>query len=310
MINFKGNVDKIRFNSNNIITVKLNGEVLFGNETPLYKFGLLSDVHVDGDGNDTYYTVTKFKNAIDYYNKNCSFIVISGDVSYDGRESDFIKYKELKDSINIPIKTCSGNHDAYGIEYYKTYTNDSIYYEYLYKNDVFLFLGADSSFTYDKPLTDEEMEWFKNKVNAYSNKRIFVIFHFFMTPPGNANNLAKTDIFNSTSSQYNEINTILKENKNIIFCAGHSHLEFAMERYDTKANFVQKGETCAKIHTPSLGYPKTNDTGVSSSDTYNLKDVGFGYVVEVYDKYVVFKGIRFSKTDYSILNQYTYKVTM
>ena len=308
MFVFNGNIGKIKLNSNNISTAKLNGNILFGNELPLYKFGLLSDTHVSGDTEDICNTVAKFKNAIDYFDKNCSFIVISGDISYDGRERDFIKYKELKDSIDIPIKTCSGNHDAYGIEYYKSYTNDAIYYEYLYKNDVFLFLGADGSFNYDKPLTDEAMEWFKNKVKEHANKRIFVIFHFFMTPPGNANNLAKTDIFNHNSAQYKEIDTILKENKNIIFCAGHSHLEFAMERYDKNANFVQKGETCDKIHTPSLGYPKTNDTGISNSDTYNLEDVGFGYIVEVYSNYVIFKGIKFTKTSQSILSNYTYKI--
>lgn len=311
MIKFNKNINSIKINNINIISAKINGNVIFGENiiggTPLYKFGLLSDVHIDGDGTDTYNTNVKFTNALNFFkNNNCNFICIAGDVSYDGRLEDFEKYQEL--SQGMTIKTISGNHDAKNIEYYKQYMNNDIYYEYLINDDVFLFLGADGNYSYDKPLSDEEMLWFKEKLELYKDKRVFVIFHFFISPVGNVNNLAKTDYFNIESEQGQEFLNIMQNYKNIILCTGHSHLEFSMEKYGQSANFLNDGNTCARVHTPSLGYPKTNDTGVSGNDTYNLKDVGFGYLVEVYNNKIIFKALKVGLTSSIILNNYIYIV--
>lgn len=306
----ENNISKIKINGNNISFAKINGDIVFESylSSPLYRFGLLSDVHVDGDANDTYNTISKFQNALNYYNANADFVCITGDVSYDGRESDFTKYKELKDNVNIEIKTLSGNHDAKNFSLYNQYTNDSLYYEYKVQNDVFLFVGADSTFSYTKALTDEEMNWLKQKLEEHKNKRVFLMFHFFISPVGNANNLAKTNVLDTTSTQAKEFVSLLSTYKNIILCTGHSHLEFAMEKYETTANYVGKGETCARIHIPSLGYPKTNNTGVSNADTYNLKDVGFGYLVEVYSNKVIFKAVKFGLNSSVLLSNYVYEI--
>ena len=44
--------------------------------TPLYTFGLLSDVHVDGDGDDIAYSISDLNKAIKFFNdEGCDFIV-------------------------------------------------------------------------------------------------------------------------------------------------------------------------------------------------------------------------------------------
>lgn len=309
MLKINGNnISEIKFNGNNILLAKINDNVVFNNSSsiPLYKFGLLSDIHIDGDGTDTYNTISKFQNAINYYKNNVDFVCITGDISYDGRESDFTNYQTIVGDVDV--KTISGNHDASSFDLYTQYTGDSLYYEYTIQNDVFLFVGADSTFSYTKPLTDEEFTWLKTKLEEYKNKRVFVMFHFFINPVGNANNLAKTEIFDTTSTQGQEFVSLLSTYKNIILCTGHSHLEFGMEKYEETANYMPKGNTCARIHTPSLGYPKTNDTGTSNADTYNLTDVGFGYLVEVYSDKTKFRAIKFGLSSYSMLNDYVYEI--
>lgn len=308
MLKFQNKIKQIKFNNCNIAFAKINNKIVFGKETegkPLYKFGLLSDIHIDGDGTDTYNTIQKYNNAINFYKQNADFLCITGDISYDGRENDFIKYAELTNGIEV--KTISGNHDAIAFNLYTQHIGDNLNYEFQKGNDIFLMAGAGQDFSYTKPFTDTEMDWLEQKLEEYKDRRVFLMIHFFISPVGNANNLAKTDILDTTSTQGSKLLNILTEYKNIIFCAGHSHLEFEMEKYDPYGNFMSKGNTCARVHIPSLGYPKTNDTGVSNNDTYNLKDVGYGYLVEVYNSKVVFRAVEFALNSYRFLEEYIYE---
>jgi predicted phosphodiesterase len=108
--------------------------------TPLYSFGLLSDIHMTGDSNvgttlkdgngyitDGYY----FRKALEFFNEaGCNFVCISGDITDVGlfsytNESNkseyyyyypnqFEEYKAICDLFpNMPVYSCCGNHESY-----------------------------------------------------------------------------------------------------------------------------------------------------------------------------------------------------
>lgn len=109
------------------------GEIQLGdlendNGTPLYKFGILSDIHVD----TTDYNYSQYLSAYPYSDEGMGdfrralrwlrdveevdMICASGDLSQYGTDSEFeLSQNEIMTEIpNIPFYTCTGNHDCYG----------------------------------------------------------------------------------------------------------------------------------------------------------------------------------------------------
>ena len=95
-------------------------------QTPLYKIGLMSDVHYNDhdtndndpdtvvDNGDTSEYSEDLKNALSFFNsEHVDFISCSGDISCDS-ELHFqnYRYRVNKYANNIPTFTCSGNHDT------------------------------------------------------------------------------------------------------------------------------------------------------------------------------------------------------
>lgn len=94
------------------------------NESPIYKVGLISDVHYNDIDSSDENPLTfnddgseyseDLKNAIKYYaNNGMDFVCCSGDISTDSEEH-LRNYKRCvtKYNNNMPIYTCSGNHDT------------------------------------------------------------------------------------------------------------------------------------------------------------------------------------------------------
>lgn len=123
-----------------------------------YSVGLLSDIHIDGNGDgnneDSGDSNSDYIRALTHLNENnVNFIAINGDITYYGYEADYQRFVELNNEYaNLtPIKTVRGNHDCYeGRENYNSSNKwyeqycDKLYYEYIYNNDVYLFLGTAS----------------------------------------------------------------------------------------------------------------------------------------------------------------------
>lgn len=66
----------------------------------LYSVGLLSDIHIDGNGDgnnsDSGNSQSDFTNALEYFeNKGVNFICINGDITYYGYDADYQAYKSL-----------------------------------------------------------------------------------------------------------------------------------------------------------------------------------------------------------------------
>lgn len=253
-------------------------------DTPLYSVGLISDTHIDGDGTDTSDSINDLKKALTLFkNKNVSFIAHCGDVTQDNRTSDYTALSNAIADNTIPLKTIAGNHDSYS-ELEKI-TGNGLYYEHVVGNDVYLFLGLYKA-NQVEPFSTEELSWLETKLSSYTNKRVFLFFHFYCSPVGNANNLhhgdlAKTDqalIFRNLMNTYKN---------NVIYFSGHSHLTYKLQELASTANVsLATDDMPIRVHTPSTSRPRILSDGTI---TYNYVGSECA-IMDVYSNYVVIKG--------------------
>lgn len=116
-------------NNGNIVGTIPLGHLQPQEEEPLYKFGLLSDIHVD----TTDYNYSQYINAYPYSdegqgdfqraikwlleNENVDMFCACGDLSQNGTTSEFampqgVISNYLPASNGVPFYTCTGNHDV------------------------------------------------------------------------------------------------------------------------------------------------------------------------------------------------------
>ena len=126
------------FNGVNHDRVILNGQEVWRNFNNIpenftpYTVGLLSDVHIYTGKDDTQ-SQSDFTRAINYYNSlDSEMILIAGDLTVQGTNDEFSKYKEIRDTANVPVYEVTGNHEAASMRTYKSKItdNDCIAYKY------------------------------------------------------------------------------------------------------------------------------------------------------------------------------------
>ena len=276
----------------------------------LYSVGLLSDIHIDGNGDgnnsDSGESQSDFTNALEYFkDKSVDFICINGDVTYYGYDADYQAYKSLISNYSIPIKAVRGNHECYvnGDSNY-SYTNtkfqeniNELYYEYIYNDDVYLFCGMSEEST-STPFTVEELTWLSNKLEEHKNKRVFLFVHYYYGETGNVNNICThKPITNQTF-----INLITNY-KNVIYFSGHTHLAFYLQKYGKDSNIKKAGDICHRVHIPSCAKPRISSDGAEGSYS-NYHAGSEGYLMEVYEKGIVLKGVNFETNKFLPIANY------
>ena len=197
--------------------------------TPLYKFGLLSDVHTDDS--DYSYTQTgsydyngdegagDLRRALRWFRdvEHVNLICACGDFSQTGLDAHFqLAATEIANEVpNIPFYTCTGNHDVTGHTAAPTFLNffnsrtidttsytlsastahtNSFYFEKTLagtnKKDVFVFL---SQYYYSNSSIGQyitaDTAWLSTVLSDHSNDRVFVFKHLFF--PDYAGNLGR-----------------------------------------------------------------------------------------------------------------------
>lgn len=267
----------------------------------LYKFGLLSDTHVDGDGTDTAYSISDLNNAIQFFNnENCKFIANCGDVTENGRTEDYTALKSCLSTSTIPHYCVRGNHDL--TDGYPEATGCADDYTITQNNDLFIFLSPSAS---NGTLSDDKLNWLENLLTTNTDKRIFFIYHFFFNnTAGNACNLDNGGLPSNNSSVI-RLKAMIESYSNLIFCNGHSHLRFNLQDLDPNANYYHEEGKCYYVHVPSASRPR-DDNG--SGGTTNIYGGSEGYLVEVYADKVVFKPIDFIANEYLTAYNYTVDV--
>lgn len=293
------NIDIVKINGIEIILAKINSNTIYDKSMPLYSVGLISDTHIDGDGEDTADSINDLKKALNLFkNKNVNFIAHCGDITENNRDSDYIAYSNAVMNNKIPIKTIAGNHDNYSK--LEEITGNSLYYEYKYKDDIYLFLGSYQAST-TNPFSSDELTWLENKLKEYKNKRVFLFLHYYCDPVGDANNLDNDDL--GTTGQALTFRNLMKTYKdNVIYFSGHSHLTYKMGEIVANANMnLATNEMPIRVHISSTGRPRILQDGTITNEYVGSECA----IMSVYSNYVEIKGYDLNNNNSIIV---TYKI--
>lgn len=296
IVAIKDNVIKASFNipSNKRIT-----------DSKKLSFGLISDMHVDGSGGSSSEANDDFVRALKYFDsKHVDMNILTGDALNNGLLVDLEAFKNLKESsTNVPLYVCRGNHDTYNdcnIDNFTNYIEENgLHFEKEIKGDKYLFIGLNAE-NFTIPFKSESMEWLKSKLEEYKNQRVFLMQHVFVGETGNIAGLyPHSDGFDMTEgTRSREFVDLLSKYRNVIMFTGHSHLDFDLQRLGENANVALRTKTlCHRVHTPSTSKPRKNDNNTEDipDNTYTYREGSQGYLVDVYDDYIVLHGIDFEK---------------
>jgi hypothetical protein len=246
-----------------------------------------------------------FQKALTYFTEiyNVDFTCICGDLTNFGTVEEYTNYKNHVDkySPNTPVYAISGNHDA--LDEYNggpsalTLTNDGIiqytgnplFYTFTQGNDLFVMMGIrrwDSALSTTEDLFSvEELQWLYDTLEANRDKRCFVFQHALRFdgcgrpyggwPTANLLSVKQGQVFSSIVSHY----------PNVIWFHGHSHTCFDSQEDNDIANYDNLFG-CHSIHIPSLSTPREYENSAYVGKTAESE----GYVVDVYEKYIVLRG--------------------
>jgi len=289
----------------------------------LYSFGLLSDVHnakasIINDDQD-------FKNALQVFNNNendVEFTCICGDITENGSSTQLNNYKTNVDtySPNTRVYTCTGNHDCSGFndETWKTYTGCERCFSFTHNNDVFVFFSMRywSLGSTGTPYLDKDIDWLEDTLKDNENKRVFIFTHlFFPDKAGNFNKIYPEGNWLG-GKQLERLNRLNELYLNAIWFSGHSHWMWYLQSLPDNVNKTENSDranvyrtfdsnnepTCGwTIHVPSCAKP-IDSTGSNRDDGDESDACSEGAIVDVYDNYIILKGISFkdkSDTNYN-----------
>ena len=268
-------------------------------------FGLISDMHVDGSGGSSSEANDDFVRALKYFDsKHVDMNILTGDAVNNGLLVDLEAFKNLKESsTNVPLYVCRGNHDTYNDcnadNFTKYIEENGLHFEKEIKGDKYLFIGLNAE-NFTTPFKSESMEWLKSKLEEYKNQRVFLMQHVFVGETGNIGGLyPHSDGFDMTEgTRSREFVDLLSKYRNVVMFTGHSHLDFDLQRLGENANVASRTKTlCHRVHTPSTSKPRKNDINTEDipDNTYTYREGSQGYLVDVYDDYIVLHGIDFEK---------------
>lgn len=294
-----------------------------------YSFGLVSDLHITASTSVAWQPTVKFDNALTYFeNQGCAFCVVCGDLTQTGfyrrtNESDasttyldetqFANYKGICDKHTVPVYALMGNHESiYGIpisndlDLVETYTGKgALSYVLEQANDLLILLGQPN---YNKVMSDEDFEWFKNLLVSNQDKRCFVFVHSYIEEDsGDARDFRENSVFEDWGvTKTDEFKNLIKQYPNVILFHGHSHIKFECQSLDKSANYTDKNGF-KSIHVPSLSRPRDIIDNASVDDLLGSQ----GYIVDVYESCIVLNGIDFTDENKQIsIAQYCIETTL
>ena len=273
----------------------------------MYTFGALSDIHL---GYEDRNATADFHRAITaLQNLGVDFVGISGDVGYYSDTSSVITelqgYKDALDNYaTVPFYTVTGNHDIkHPDDVWEQYTGHPKNFEIVHNGDVFLFMSLtqkDKASSHDTPYTTS-LTWLKEKLSRYQGARIFVFMHY---PISNYSGLRDGEYygFSSASTEDDELLSTLLSTKNVVVFSGHTHFKLDCEAdYDTINVFNFQHKKVSLVHIPSCAYPR-------DSAKKEQEQLSEGYVVEVYEKGVILRGVDLVTGDYMPNYEYAFMI--
>lgn len=312
------------FNSNGELINKINIDGFKPSYTDrLFRFGILSDVHNNNADSQSTEDIADLTNALSVLNsiESVNMTCICGDITQGGRPAQFAVYRDTvsANSPNTPVYTTTGNHDcpsSGGLldTDWEPYTGNAKTFEIIKqiggKRVPFLFLGMNLYSLGDAgtPYLDSDLDWLEEKLEEYRNERVFVITHlFFPTKAGNFKQIYPSNNWLG-GAQLERLQAMNERYLNAIWFSGHSHWKWYLQKYEDKSNVYRSYDdngnpTCGwTVHIPSCASP-IDSNGVSSRVSKPLESEGG--IVDVYNDYIVLRGIVFKKEgDSEYTNKY------
>ena len=149
-------------------------------------------------------------------------------------------------------------------------------------------------------LDDYQLEWLEKKLEQYKDRTVFLFFHTFIDEEaGDASTHTGKEYslpLISETVEYKKFQELFTKYKNVVYFSGHSHqsfdLQFMKEKTGDKDNLYtnidnNNGTFATMVHIPSVAATRSG-TGLSDA-----KDRSEGYLVHVYENYIVFEGYDF-----------------
>jgi outer membrane protein assembly factor BamB len=182
-----------------------------------FQFALVTDTHI-GSNNST----EDLRRTIRDINQNDSiaFVILSGDITEFGADSELKLAKQILDSLNKPWHIIPGNHDTKWSEsgansFKKIFGSDSFSFVY----DGFLFIGTNSGPNMrmsPAQMPRENIVWLDSLLNTHDGNNLKIVY---------INHYPQDD---SMNNWYEAIDRLKKKNITLILC-GHGHTD---KQYD------------------------------------------------------------------------------
>lgn len=281
----------------------------------LYKFGALSDVHIQNDTgfDDFAHVIPWLDEAGVDFNCNCGDM-ISGQPKYGTPESQLLAYKNALESLtDTPTYAISGNHEG---KYFadveniiRDYTGHPIFYSFEVGDDVFVMLGIKSN-TENQLFSVGALQWLADTLEYYRNKRVFLFEHVRPDDAcGNVLNIYNFDIWDNRAGHEGAVfESIINHYTNVLFFHGHSHLRYELQDqvpYEY-ANIEPAGlhfNNLWGVHISSVTVPRGTDS-IVNPERKEYYGESQGYLVDVYSDKVVLHAMDFVRDN----ELYTYNL--
>ncbi|MDO4418939.1 MAG: starch-binding protein, partial [Ruminococcus sp.] len=279
-----------------------------------YTFEALSDIHIQHDNSYWYLSKTHFANALEVAaDRDVDFMTICGDMvngyALSNLKTEYPQYLELiaKSNYNNPIYETNGNHEMKGgsaaenLDLYKKYTGlntntgalqSAPYYEKTINGDhyIFLVLEISGSPNESSEFTTAQLDWFEGLLKKYKNDghKIIVNQHALIRGYGAGDNKVTPYYGGALRDSYADVKrlmSIMEAYPEIIMMNGHSHIDFKYGyNFDN-----ENGNTCYTVHIPSTSSTTHPNSG-GTTDYIMDANSSQGYLVDVYDDYVILNG--------------------
>lgn len=296
--------------------------------TKKYSVGLLSDTHTNTYSNaqDSYNDLGR---AISWLSNNAEITCISGDLAnlrYD-YDDGLQKYKEIVENNkgDMQVYAIAGNHEHWdrnaavitigdteirgytGYPMYYTISNqptDEIkrnYYNSIVGEDVYIMCGyADS-----KQFNNITIQWLYEVLELNRNKRCFLFVHAPIDDAQHCGDALNVITWDGIGNYKTVFINLLKHYKNVTWFHGHTHAMLEMQNYlqglpnPLPANY-DFTDGVHSFHIPATSVSRD----ISSGSREDKVETSQGYLMDVYENYIVLKGRDFVKGEYIPIAQY------
>lgn len=253
-------------------------------ETLRLHLTVISDIHTEGNNIPRFKINTRSLKGLGSVKDVTDALVLLGDNTMNGQVGESLLCYGMLETVN-PIKpyyTAMGNHDLGNddesngsfsklrerqLDFLNTFVDQSLeelYYSKTVNGYTLIILAPDSAESTDRTLSDKQLDWLEAQLDAAAeaDKPIFVFNHYPASHIGQGR-----DRYTALVTKY----------PNTFVIVGHMHY------------YIRFGRLYGEHVTPEIWVPCLS----MLEDGEPTEKTGLGYLMEVYDDAVVFRGVNF-----------------